>query len=149
MRYESLESCSTYDAALSESLSFSLPRVQAQYASKVCSADYYQQSMSRVTSAFQALSKEVLELIGVFRAGGLSELVRLLESLQAKEKEKLDATVRWQIMTQRERVAQKSESGAAECQNGDDHASTVSEDEKKGLRRRYAWFGKGSSMCVG
>ena len=89
--------------------------------------------MSRVTTAFQSLSQEVLQLVGTFCEAGLPEVVRILEDLQKREKEKLDSTVKWQILVQREK-----DGGECEVQNGaSEDGGSVNEEEKRKLRRRY------------
>lgn len=87
--------------------------------------------MSRVTSTFQALSQEVIRLTGIFREGGLLEVVRILEDVQQKEKEKLELTVKWQVLTQK--AGDPSGEG---CQNGGGGGGGDIEDDKSQLRRR-------------
>lgn len=79
-------------------------RLQGEYSAKRCSLDYYNNSMSRITLAFQTLSKEVIELTRVFQKSDLLEASRILEELQRSEKEKLELTVKWQVMVEKERA---------------------------------------------
>ena len=81
--------------------------------------------MSRVTSAFQALSKEVIQIIDILRRNNLSEASQILERLQQKEKEKLELTVKWQLALEKDRVELDQD---AEC---------IDKDEKRRLRKRY------------
>lgn len=56
--------------------------------------------MSDVTRAFQTLSQEVITTVKDFRESGLTEAAGILEQLQQAEKEKLELTVQWQVLSQ-------------------------------------------------
>lgn len=112
-------------------------RVQVQYVSGECSMDYYNQFVSRITTTFQTLSQEMIQLIGRFREAGLLEGVRIMEALQVREKEKLELTVKWQILVQKEKGQsvdhdESHAGGAAESSVSD----MAAEMDKNQLRRR-------------
>jgi len=77
---------------------FTLLRIHLQYSSGQCSHDYYKETVSRVTSTFQALSQEMLQLMKIFRAEGLSDIVEILQRVQSSEKEKLQLIVKSNIL---------------------------------------------------
>jgi hypothetical protein len=91
--------------------------------------------MSRITSAFQALSKEVIQLIEVFCSSNLFEVSRILEELQVKEKEKLDLTVKWQVMAEKERVL-KNQGGAGGSTKAVECSTEAGDEERRQLKRR-------------
>ena len=64
-------------------------------------------------------------------------MVRILEDVQQQEKAKLDLTVKWQVLAQRE-VAQGAGSDDGGVQNGasSGDSSGVDPEEKGHLRRR-------------
>ena len=74
-------------------------RIHLQYGAGECSHDYYKESVSRVTSVFQALSQEMLEIMKVFRDKNESEVVSILEQVQSSEKEKLELVVGLHLLT--------------------------------------------------
>lgn len=115
-------------------------RVQVQYVSGECSMDYYNQFMSRITTTFQTLSQEMIQLISRFREAGLLEGVRIMEALQVREKEKLELTVKWQILVQKEKGQNVDHESDHESHAGGAAESSVSdvaaEMDKNQLRRR-------------
>ena len=88
--------------------------------------------MARVTSTFQALSKEVIHLIDVFHKGELLEASRILEELQQKEKEKLSLTVKWQVLAEKERTL-RNQGCEGSTEGG---CMEDSEQDRKQLRKR-------------
>ena len=72
---------------------------------------------------FQALSKEVIQIIDILRRNDLSEASQILEQLQQKEKEKLELTVKWQLALEKDRVELDQD---------------ADEDERGRLKKRYA-----------
>lgn len=91
---------------------------------KELSVEQYQQAMSDVTRAFQVLSQEVIMTVKDFRESGLTEAAGILEQLQQAEKEKLELTVQWQVLSQQE--------GGSE--GADDFGA--SEHKRKELRKK-------------
>ena len=88
--------------------------------------------MAQMTSTFQSLSKEVLQLLRVFREGEYFEIVRILEAIQEREKEKLNLIVKWQIATQEQLVAQEGE-----CYQSEEEVGCSLEDKQIQLKKRY------------
>ena len=93
--------------------------------------------MGRITESFQALSQEVIKLIGIFRDGGLEEVVKILEDLQKKEKEKLDLTVKWQVLLQKEQEGKEEGKGTEEAASA--CSSSDMEQEKNALKRKQVF----------
>ena len=60
-----------------------------EYSSGSWTEEQYQREMQEVTAQFSQLSHDLLSLIVCFRDSGHSEAVTILETLQLKEKEKL------------------------------------------------------------
>lgn len=98
--------------------------------SKECTPEEYQLTMSHITKSFQALSKEVIATIKEFGECGLTEAAGILERVQQTEKEKLELTVKWQVLAQQERERQGEES-----EEVDDFGAT--EYQKKELKKKY------------
>ena len=108
-------------------------RSQERYTSKQCSLEEYQLAMSEITKSFQTLSKEVIATIKEFSGCGLTEAAGILERIQQAEKEKLELTVQWQVLTQRE-----GEEGGGDSEEMDDFGAA--EYQKKELRKKYMIF---------
>ena len=85
--------------------------------------------MADITKSFQTLSKEVIAIIKEFSDHGLTEATGILERIQQVEKEKLELTVKWQVLTQEERER------GEECEEMDDFGAA--EHQKKELRKKY------------
>ena len=100
--------------------------------SKELSLEQYQHAMSEVTNSFQSLSKEVKETVRGFSETGLTEAADILERLQQAEKEKLEMTVKWQVLSQQESA---SEEDSAETESDD---FGVGEHKKNELRKKYS-----------
>lgn len=95
--------------------------------------------MSRITSAFQSLSQEVIQLIGTFREANLLEVASILQQVQEKEHEKLELTVKWQVARERERVAEKQNSEESTQDgdgDGDGYIGGIEGHERYQLRKR-------------
>lgn len=63
---------------------------QQRYVSGECSTEYYRQVMAEITQSFASLSSEVMVVVARFQEMGSVEVVRILQRLQAREKEKLE-----------------------------------------------------------
>ena len=63
---------------------------QQSYVTGECSAEHYQQAMADITWSFASLSSEVMAVVARFQERGSEEVVRILQQLQAREKEKLE-----------------------------------------------------------
>ena len=103
-------------------------RSQEGYVSKEIDLEQYQHTMSDVTRAFQALSSEVITTVKEFRESRLTEAAGILEQLQQAEKEKLELTVQWQVLSQHER-------GGGDSEEMEDFGAA--EHKKSDLRKRY------------
>ena len=64
-------------------------RAQLEYSSECWTEEQYQREMQEVTTQFSQLSLNLLSLIAWFRDNGRNEVASILETVQLKEKEKL------------------------------------------------------------
>ena len=60
-----------------------------QYSSECWTEEQYQREMQEVTAQFSQLSLDLLSLVAWFRDNGHGEVAAILETIQLKEKEKL------------------------------------------------------------
>ena len=58
--------------------------------------------MAEVTASFQSLSMEVIVIAKEMSESGLTEEAQILGQIQQAEKEKLELTVQWQVISQQE-----------------------------------------------
>lgn len=108
-------------------------RSQERFSSKECSLEEYQLTMSDITKSFQTLSREVIATIKEFNEHAyLTEAAGILERIQQAEKEKLELTVQWQVLTQQEG---RKGGGDPDSEEMDDFGAA--DHQKKELRKKY------------
>lgn len=79
--------------------------------------------------SFQSLSKEVIAIAKELSESGFTEEARILEQIQQAEKEKLELTVQWQVISQQKR---ENEEGAEEVED-----FGASETKAQDLKKKY------------
>lgn len=67
----------------------STTRAQCEYSAGIWDEERYQTEMEAVTTQFSQLSRHLLSLINWFREYNQNEVATILETVQLKEKEKL------------------------------------------------------------
>ena len=111
-------------------------RSQEQFSLKECSLEEYQLAMSDITKSFQILSREVIATIKEFNEHtDLTEAAGILERIQQAEKEKLELTVQWQMLTQ-----QEGEKGGGDSDSEEMDDFGAADHQKKELRKKYASY---------
>ncbi|XP_064386757.1 uncharacterized protein LOC135335257 [Halichondria panicea] len=75
-----------------------LRSVHGNYTSHTVSLSDYQKAMAEITTAFQSLSRETIQLSAVIRDHSLPQAAQVLDRIQAVEKVKLTLTAEWQVL---------------------------------------------------
>lgn len=78
----------------------SFDRAHRDYLSTYPQFDFegFKKIVNEITQKFNALSKEVISISGVFKKEGHVNISSVLEAIQEKEREKLQQTAEWQLV---------------------------------------------------